>query len=380
MTNQIEQIWSQLITFSSQFVVPDWGSLIGLIPIMLLVLVFLYVTWTIYRFATAGPTRRGKRRMTPVAPPGVHMPGPSFAPLLAAFGCFMLVFGLVTGGFWLGIGLAVLGVTLLYWGREALRDYDHIPSASTALVTTGGGGLTAGSTLPPGPLHAPAGSPPAGVHMPPPSFRPLLVAMAMTLLVAGLVVGGWALIFGFVALTLTLLEWLRDARREYVEVEVADRTGHLESGPAPAWPTSTFAVLALLVAGGLLLTSGLLPNSASGAAPSGAPAAGGGGGAAPSAGPTLPAADVTITAQNTAFVETAVDAPAAKAFTIAFDNRDDGQQHNVAIHDATGAEVFMGKIVSGPTVIVYDVPALAAGTYSFSCSVHPSMTGTLTTK
>jgi plastocyanin len=26
----------------------------------------------------------------------------------------------------------------------------------------------------------------------------------------------------------------------------------------------------------------------------------------------------------------------------------------------------------------YDVPALAAGTYGFVCSVHPNMTGTLT--
>ena len=34
---------------------PDWGSLVGLIPILLLVLTFLYLTWTIYRFATAGP-------------------------------------------------------------------------------------------------------------------------------------------------------------------------------------------------------------------------------------------------------------------------------------------------------------------------------------
>ena len=112
----------------------------------------------------------------------------------------MLVFGLVTGGFWLWIGFAILAVTLLYWGREALRDYDHIPSASTALVTTGGTGLATGGPLPPGPLPAPAGSPPAGVHMPGPSFKPLLVAMSMTLLVAGLVVGGWALIFGFIAL------------------------------------------------------------------------------------------------------------------------------------------------------------------------------------
>ncbi len=36
--------------------------------------------------------------------------------------------------------------------------------------------------------------------------------------------------------------------------------------------------------------------------------------------------------------------------------------------------------MTGPKVIVYNVPALAAGTYTFSCSVHPSMTGTLTSK
>ena len=57
----IEDIWSDFVNFTTQYVVPDWGTLVGLIPILLLVLTFLYVTWTIYRFATAGPTRRGKQ-------------------------------------------------------------------------------------------------------------------------------------------------------------------------------------------------------------------------------------------------------------------------------------------------------------------------------
>ncbi len=70
MTTQLEQIWSQLLNFSTQYVVPDWGSLVGLIPILLAILMFLFITWTIYRFATAGPKRRGKRRMEPVPPPG----------------------------------------------------------------------------------------------------------------------------------------------------------------------------------------------------------------------------------------------------------------------------------------------------------------------
>ena len=78
------------------------------------------------------------------------------------------------GGGWLWIGLIVLGITLLYWGREFLRDYDHLPSSSTAMVATGGTALAPGSMPPPGALPTPQGTPPPGVHIPAPSFRPLL--------------------------------------------------------------------------------------------------------------------------------------------------------------------------------------------------------------
>lgn len=367
----LDQLWSALIGFVEPYVVPDWGSLVGLIPILLAFLVFLYVTATVFRYATAAPTRRGIRKAPPVAPPGTHMPGPSFAPPLAAFGAFMLVFGIITRGIWLWVGLLVLVITLLYWGREALRDYDRIPAAAAP---------TAAGALPP-----PAASqPPAGVHIPAPSFRPLLVAIAMTLLVAGLKLGGWALLLGFGAVVLTGLGWLRDARREYVAVEVADRTGHLDAGRAPSWPRATFAALALIIAFALLLSSGVLPNSGGGSATaSGAPQAssggGGGGGAAPSAAPSLPAADVTVTAEGIQFTTTAITIPAGKAFTLAFDNRD-GVQHNIVIKDSSGSALFTGDIVTGPKVTVYNVPAIPAGTYTFVCAIHPNMTGTATAK
>ena len=109
--------------------------------------------------------------------------------------------------------------------------------------------------------------------------------------------------------------------------------------------------------------------------PSGA--AGGGGGASGAPPPSLPNADVIETAQNTAFVVENLTAPADTPFTIAFDNKDQGQPHNMAISDASGTAVYTGKIITGPEVIVYDVPALAAGNYTFVCSVHPNMTGTL---
>lgn len=154
---------------------------------------------------------------------------------------------------------------------------------------------------------------------------------------------------------------------------------------------ATFAVLALILAGGLLLSSGLLPNSGGGSAPVASAGAGGGGGGSAAGGgtagggaasateaPSLPATDVTLRAQGIAYLESSITAPAGQAFTIGFDNRDAGVPHNVAIKDASGKELFKGDIITGPAATVYDVPALPAGSYTFVCSVHPNMTGTLT--
>jgi plastocyanin len=92
-------------------------------------------------------------------------------------------------------------------------------------------------------------------------------------------------------------------------------------------------------------------------------------------GPTL-----EMTAKGIAYAQTALSAPANTKFQIDFDNEDAGIAHNVSIHEgsATGAEVFKGEIFAGPAKKLYDVPALAAGTYAYVCTVHPSMTGTLT--
>jgi plastocyanin len=73
-----------------------------------------------------------------------------------------------------------------------------------------------------------------------------------------------------------------------------------------------------------------------------------------------------------------VTAPAGTPFVIAFDNQDAGIPHNVEIKDASGAEVFKGDVFPGVEKRDYQVPALAAGTYTFTCVVHPNMTGTLT--
>ena len=89
-------------------------------------------------------------------------------------------------------------------------------------------------------------------------------------------------------------------------------------------------------------------------------------------------ASVSIVASGIAFTTTEVTTPADTPFVIVFENQDAGVPHNVAISDASGAEVFKGEIFNGVDTREYQVPALPAGEYTFICTVHPNMTGTLT--
>ncbi len=368
---RLQELWDGILDLTSKFVIPDWGSLVALLPIFLLAVIILYFAWTLYRVRQLGPRRRGVRRIPPVPPPGVHAGHGSFAPILAAIGAAAVFAGLVIRGWFLVGAIAVLIVTLLYWGREALREYDQLEGR----VETGPGGTA-------------ALTPPPGVHLPAPSFRPILVSAAVALLFVGLVAGPWIMLAGLVFLVVSLLGWLRDARREYADLVAADQTGRPPHPEAPGYPVGTIALIAVILVGAIVLDTGLLPpRNASAGGPGGSPAASapaggggpGGGSAGPSAGPSGGAAgEVTIEAKGIAFVQTSVTAPAGKPFTIAFDNEDAGIPHNIQIKDASGGSAFKGEIVTGVTQTTYDVPALGPGTYTFVCDVHPSMTGTLT--
>ena len=73
------------------------------------------------------------------------------------------------------------------------------------------------------------------------------------------------------------------------------------------------------------------------------------------------------------------DAPTAGApFDLSFDNEDAATPHNFTLKDSTGAVVFKSDTFPGVATRDFPVPALAAGTYPFVCTVHPTMTGTLT--
>lgn len=144
----------------------------------------------------------------------------------------------------------------------------------------------------------------------------------------------------------------------------------------PAWtyaaPTPTPAVTPAPSGAASPAPSGAAsatPSGAASPAPSTAPSGGTGGGSG---------GTVQISALNIAFEQQAVTAPANTAFTIHFDNKDAGIPHNVEIRDASNMSMFKGEIITGPAQADYQVPALAAGAYTFNCTVHPNMTGTLT--
>jgi len=395
--------WDSLLEFISKLVSPDWGALVALIPLALAALVVAYLGWVMRRALTAPPTRTRPLPAAPT-PAHIHMPGPSLAPFLAAagFACFFLAllfvhvgpridpvtklpiadstswtiqpFGLLA----ITIGIVALVSGLLYWGREASREYDTLeaPVALPAVIHSG---------------------PPAGVHVPGPTFRPLLLALAASVMVLGGVLNVAIFFGGVVMLVMALLGWLRDARAEYREKVRADATGHLENIPAPRFPTETLLVFGAIFAASILVAAGIVPPRGSAAIVAGsAEPSAAAGSAAASAAPSAngpagsPAASATpgasvslqLTASGIAYDKSTLEAPANTPFQIVFANNDAGIPHNVSIHkdSATGQEVFKGDIFNGTETRTYDVPALPTGTYAFVCSVHPNMTGTLTVK
>jgi plastocyanin len=95
--------------------------------------------------------------------------------------------------------------------------------------------------------------------------------------------------------------------------------------------------------------------------------------------PADPNAPVVI-AKDIRFTAAEVVVPAGQPFKLTFENQESAP-HNVAIYTDSSAKetLYQGEIFSSGTR-VYEVPALAAGSYFFRCDVHPDMVGTVVAK
>jgi len=346
-----------LLDVASQFILPDWRALVDLFPILLLIAFIAWFAFTSRKFATLGPRRRAPARIQPITPPAVHMPGGSLSPILAALGAMGLFLGLVFGGLALWIGVTLMVVTLVFWLREAMRDYEHHEPANRL----------------PAVVHE---GPPPGVHMPGPSIRPFLGALGTAALFGGLVIGGWVLVLAIVFLVYTLLGWLIDFTQEYRKVEEADRTGHLENIPAKRFPARTLQVFAVLFALVAMWQLGIFPPAT--------PATAGGGTAspAPSGGgaPGAPPGSIPLVASGLAFDKKSLEVGADAPFTIFLTNKDSASTpHDVEIRKADGSPIKAVTPTPGGQSMAYAYDPLPAGDYVFICSIHPieQMTGTL---
>lgn len=85
----------------------------------------------------------------------------------------------------------------------------------------------------------------------------------------------------------------------------------------------------------------------------------------------------TVVAAGLAFDATTIELMADTATIVTMDNQDAGVPHNISIFtDASLSEqLFKGELVTGPAVVDYTIPPLAAGSYYFHCDVHPTMAG-----
>lgn len=138
------------------------------------------------------------------------------------------------------------------------------------------------------------------------------------------------------------------------------------AGSAPGWTFAPPTIAPPSQAAPSGEASAVPSEAAPSAGASAAPSDGAGGGAT-----------VDISALNVEFEQTEVSAPAGAPFVIHFNNKDQGIPHDIEIKDGSGAVVFKGDLVTGVAEVDYQVPALAAGSYPFICTVHPNMTGTI---
>ena len=64
----LEDLWTGILDLTARFVIPDWGSIIALLPIVIFLAVLIPLVWLFRRLRRAPAARRGKHRLAPRTP------------------------------------------------------------------------------------------------------------------------------------------------------------------------------------------------------------------------------------------------------------------------------------------------------------------------
>jgi plastocyanin len=398
-----QNIIDQLFQLLQQLLLPDWSDLIRLLPWVLIAAVLGWLVFTAIQWRRAAAPNRSRvpaRLRGGAPPPGVHMPGPSRWPFVVPIGAAILLFSFVlvprdaqnnptqpVNGPLFVIGMIVTIVAVLGWLRDAMREWRetehgiHEPAlavagghaaalmpgaAGGALVPSRGSAMIAVAAEP----EFVAVEPPPGVHMPGPSPWPFFLPIAATVMLFGVIFSSILIVGGLILAVIGLGGWLRDAWKEWQSTEEVGHAVPETRDPVKAWPKRLVPIFASVIAISVLIT--LAPvgltylNSLTPA----------------SAGPTAAAVpEVPEISASTAvsFETSTLVVPAGRPFDLIFHNKQEGVPHNVKLTESSAATnvLFDGEIVTGPTDITYNVPAIDEGDYYFLCQVHPNMNGTL---
>ena len=63
----------------------------------------------------------------PPAGEAIHLPGPSYLPVIVAFGTTIALVGVVLNWVMFGIGVAITVVAIVRWARETREDIAELP-------------------------------------------------------------------------------------------------------------------------------------------------------------------------------------------------------------------------------------------------------------
>lgn len=204
---------------------------------------------------------------------------------------------------------------------------------------------------------------PRGVHLPPPSLLPIGICVAFAILFFGIAVNASFAVLGSALLSIALIGWFIDSRREWRAVVAAGRTGEISNPKPLRMPRLLLDAAAVLFLSLAIGQSGIFSQ-----------------GSTSSATPTVDPLNPVVGASGIKFDVASISLKAGVETEMTFTNNDAGIPHNVAIREvgSGGAPLFSGEQITGIATVTYEIPPLTAGVaYEFFCELHANMIGTI---